>query len=155
MLVVNPPGGIFTNPTLIELRRNIRTVEGLAHPNDDSPRKKMCFFAMLTHIAFIKKSESGIQALRLLWRSISFRFITLDDFEDIYLHILTEREIKDIYSFYTDIIGQDVPDCEPRKLKHKCRCIIRAALGASESLPEGISELGLPPDIQLYLKLQK
>ncbi|GBN69667.1 hypothetical protein AVEN_18104-1 [Araneus ventricosus] len=130
-------------------------IEGLEYPTENGSGRINCFLAMQTFLVFLSNSVSGSQALKLLWRSIPTRFLTFDAFKGIYGRILTPREIEDVYNFYRDIIGQDVPVCHPRMLKHLCRLTIRAILGENEHLPEGIGDLGLPPGIQSYLQLQK
>ncbi|KAF8791237.1 hypothetical protein HNY73_006133 [Argiope bruennichi] len=135
---------------LINERDDLESAElmHLVKPTEDK------FQAILAFLAFKEKSEAAFQNLRLLWRSLPMCFITLNEFEYTFGPMFDPREIKEIYDFYTDVIEQHAPSCLPRKLKHYCRLKIRTLLYEQEHLHDGIDELGLPLDLQLYLKLK-
>ncbi|KAF8771323.1 uncharacterized protein LOC129988497 [Argiope bruennichi] len=136
---------------LISKRRRFDSAE-LMHLVKPTENK---FQGILTFLAFKEKSDAAFQHLRLLWRSLPMCFITLNEFKYMFGPMLDPEEIIEIYNFYTDIIEQHAPSCQPRMLKHYCRLKIRNLLYEQERLHDGIDELGLPLDLQLYLKLKK
>ncbi|GBN04930.1 hypothetical protein AVEN_275561-1 [Araneus ventricosus] len=99
---------------------------------------------------------AAYEALRLIWNSIPHPYISSAEIEKAYTGVLSSEEIKDIYEFYVEAVGEGTSEVQSRSLKHYCRTTMLSILWQSNQwLPEGIQQIGLPNKLQAYLKLKK
>ncbi|GBN41352.1 hypothetical protein AVEN_214081-1, partial [Araneus ventricosus] len=106
---------------------------------------------------FCRDPFGGLKALQMLWRSIPDPFIAMDELTSVFTEQQNSSFIEEICNFIEEITGEEVTEerrCQPRKLKHKCRIVIRRALSNNFQLSTGISELNLPPSLAAFLRLE-
>ncbi|GBN80432.1 hypothetical protein AVEN_6012-1 [Araneus ventricosus] len=93
----------------------------------------------------------------MLWRSTPDPFITMYELTSVFTKQQNTRFIEEICNFIEEITGEEVTEergCQPRKLKHNCRIVIRRALSNNFQLSTGIGELNLPPSVAAFLRLE-
>ncbi|GBN87755.1 hypothetical protein AVEN_81933-1 [Araneus ventricosus] len=96
-----------------------------------------------------------VEALRLVWCSIPDAFVSLQEMQEAYGFALNSTEISDVHTYYEEAIRQTVSCREPRTLSQYCKITVRKILHKNNQwLPDGITQLNLPPKLQDYLNLQ-
>ncbi|GBM53785.1 hypothetical protein AVEN_145354-1 [Araneus ventricosus] len=151
-------GARFCNKLYDNLKRSVGRV-GLFKRGPECPVEKRLitkerhFLILQIFDVFCRNPFGGLKALQMLWRSIPDPFITMDELTSVFTKQQNTRFIEKICNFIEEITGKEVAEerrCQPRKLKHNCRILIRRALSNNFQLSTGIAELNLPLSLAVF-----
>ncbi|GBL62840.1 hypothetical protein AVEN_126533-1 [Araneus ventricosus] len=94
-------------------------------------------------------TEDASEALRLIWCSVLDAYISFKEIKRAFRGIFIAEELKNIYDFYAEAVGESSESVEPRSLQHLCRSIIRRTLRENQIwIPEGLRQMCLPKAIE-------
>ncbi|GBL73081.1 hypothetical protein AVEN_128236-1 [Araneus ventricosus] len=124
------------------------------HNSNDLQIKERNFLFLQIFYVFYFDRDSGLKSLQLVWRSIPYAYISVDELITSYPGLQVSNYLESMHNFLRDITGEVTVHPEPRSLKHYCRTVVRNALSRNSMLFWGIDKIGLPPSILSYLKLE-
>ncbi|GBN75416.1 hypothetical protein AVEN_27104-1 [Araneus ventricosus] len=101
-------------------------------------------------------TEDASEALRLIWCSVPDAYISFKEIKRAFRGILRVEELKNIYDFYAEGVGEFSESVQPSSLQHLRRSIIRSTLRENQIwIPEGLRQTCLPKAIMSFLNLEK
>ncbi|GFV29734.1 SOCS box domain-containing protein [Trichonephila clavipes] len=159
----------FYNPSRFsqrQLRHNYRVVTNmmclfnneLLRPLDLGMLSSERYFLLVQMMKILLQSPwpSASESVKLIWSSVPDSLISFNELKRYYGAVLDSEALNNIYDFYSEAVGSKTSYCQPRSLKHLCKCTVRSVMEMNGQLcPKNIEALFIPREVRTYLKLQE
>ncbi|CAL1287062.1 unnamed protein product [Larinioides sclopetarius] len=142
---------------ILFFKREDLNVESLRELEKQLSPKRYYLLLQVLFIYFSRPTDMrpAEECLSLLWSSLPDAYLSFEEIELTLITGLSSETVKDIYNFYSGVVGVYHDYVEPRPLKHLCRSTVRRTLWDSGVwIPHGIKQIGAPKNIQSFLNLE-